>query len=153
MISLSQTTGHAVRALACLAACPNPPSSIKDVAECADVPQPYLAKIVKKLNDAGIIDSRRGKQGGIWLARPAKLINLYEISTALEGEDFLGLCLLGSGYCSDVRDCPTHRFWVKNRELIRRELEQTRLSDAMEFYKKSKLLHMPEAAASPADDG
>lgn len=143
MISLSNTTGHAVRALACLAGCNNPPANIKDIAECADVPQPYLAKIVKKLNDAGIIASRRGKQGGIWLARPAKLISLYDISVALEGENFLGACLLGSGYCSDVRDCPTHRFWVKNRELIRRELEQTKLSDAMEFYQKHKLINLP----------
>ena len=134
MIGLSNTTGHAVRALACLAGCENPPASIKDIADCANVPQPYLAKIVKKLNDSGIIDSKRGKQGGIWLARPAKLISLYDVSVALEGEDFLGACLLGSGMCSDERDCPTHKFWAKNRELIRRELEHTKLSDAMEFY-------------------
>ena len=76
MMSLSQTTGHAVRALTCLAGRVNPPVSIKDLAAWSGVPQPYLAKIVKKLNNAGIIESKRGAGGGVWLARPAKLISL-----------------------------------------------------------------------------
>lgn len=143
MMSLSNTTGHAIRALACLAGCENPPANIKDVAVCADVPQPYLAKIVKKLNDSGIISSKRGKKGGIWLARPAKLISLLEISIALDGEDFLGRCLLGSDYCSEERSCPTHAFWLKNKELIRKELERTKLSDVLEFYTKRGAHQMP----------
>lgn len=138
-MSLSNTTGHAIRALACLAGCPNPPANIKDLATCAEVPQAYLAKIVKKLNDSGIIESRRGSKGGIWLARPAKLISLWDVSVALEGEDVLSHCLLGSDYCNHECACPTHKFWVKNRELIRRELEKTKLSDVMGFYKQRGL--------------
>jgi len=136
MISLSNTVGHAIRALACLAGCTNPPANIKDIAECSDVPKAYLAKIVKKLNDSGIIESKRGNQGGIWLSRPPKLISLLDVSIALDGEDFLGACLLGSGHCSDERTCPTHKFWTKNKELIRKELERTKLSDVLEFYKE-----------------
>ena len=144
MMSLSNTTGHAIRALACLASCQNPPASVKDLAACADVPPAYLAKIVKKLNDSGIIESKRGSKGGIWLARPAKLINLWEISVAIDGDEVLCHCLLGADYCTDERACPTHLFWGKNRELIRRELEKTKLSDVLEFYRDrgSLLLHM-----------
>ena len=144
MMSLSNTTGHAIRALACLAGCTNPPASIKDIAVCADVPQAYLAKIVKKLNDQGIIESKRGSRGGIWLARPAKLISLLEVSVALDGEDFLGRCMLGSEYCSDERACPTHKFWMKNKELIRKELEHTKLSDVMDFYTSRGEHQMPK---------
>jgi Rrf2 family protein len=136
MMSLSNTTGHAVRALVCLADCATPPASIKDVASSAGVPQPYLAKVVKKLNDAGIIESKRGKSGGIWLARPAKMISLLDICTALEGEDFLGPCLLGSEYCSGGRGCPTHAFWKRHKQLIRKELERTTLSDVLKFNKE-----------------
>ena len=146
MMSLSNTTGHAVRALACLAGCTNLPASIKDVAEGARVPQAYLAKIVKNLNDSGIIESKRGNKGGIWLARPAKLISLLDISVALEGEDFLGPCLLGGEFCSDQRDCPTHKFWAKNKELIRRELARTKLSDVLEFYQVRGIHQMPESS-------
>jgi Rrf2 family protein len=144
MMSLSNTTGHAIRALACLAGCENPPANIKDVAECSDVPPAYLAKIVKNLNDAGIVESKRGSKGGIWLARPAKLISLLDISIALEGEDFLGPCLLGSEYCSDGRACPTHAFWIKNKEVIRRELERTKLSAVLELYTEQGAHQMPK---------
>ena len=132
-MSLSNTTGHAIRALACLAGCENPPANITYLAECSDVPRAYLAKIVKKLNDSGIVNSKRGSKGGIWLSRPAKLISLLDICIAMDGKDFLGHCLLGSGYCSDNRDCPTHKFWSKNTELIRKELERTKLSDVLQF--------------------
>jgi Rrf2 family protein len=142
MMSLSNTTGHAIRALACLAGCSNPPASIKDLAACAEVPQAYLAKIVKKLNDSGIIESRRGSKGGIWLARPAKFVSLWEISVALEGEEVLCHCLLGAEYCNDERACPTHDFWVKNRDMIRRELEKTKLSDVLKFYKARGTLQL-----------
>jgi Rrf2 family protein len=143
MMSLSNTTGHAVRALACLAGCTNPPANIKDVAHCAEVPHAYLAKIVKKLNDVGIVASKRGSKGGIWLARPAKLISLLDISIALDGEDFLGPCLLGNEYGSDGRACPTHKFWMKNKELIRKELERIKLSDVLEFNNERDVHQMP----------
>ncbi len=144
MMSLSNTAGHGIRALACLAACTNPPANIKDVASCSGVPQPYLAKIVKKLNDAGIVESKRGNQGGIWLARPAKLISLLDISIALDGEDFLGPCLLGAELCSERRDCPLHPFWIRQKEVMRRELEKTKLSDVLDFYKQTSRLQMHE---------
>lgn len=143
MMSLSQTTGHAIRALACLAGCANPPANIKNIAASAGVPQAYLAKIVKKLNDAGIVASRRGSRGGIWLARPAKLISLFEVCAAVEGPDFLSTCLFGPQPCSRERDCPNHDFWVKNRDLIRRELERTKLSDVLEFYRDQGRHQMP----------
>jgi Rrf2 family iron-sulfur cluster assembly transcriptional regulator len=145
MMSLSNTAGHAIRALACLAGCKNPPANIRDVAECADVPQAYLAKIVKKLNDSGIVESKRGNKGGIWLARPPKLISLLDISLALDGEDFLGRCLLGTEYCSDERACPTHKFWVKNKEMIRKELDRIKLSDVLDFNTARGTHQMPDS--------
>jgi len=143
MISLSNTTGHAIRALVCLAGSENPQSNIREIADCSGVPAAYLAKIMKKLNDAGLVSSKRGIHGGIWLARPPAQINLLDISEAIEGEDFLGKCLLGEEFCSDLQDCPTHTFWVKNRELIRRELEHTKLSELLEFYRNSKSIKLP----------
>ena len=123
MMSLSNTTGHAIRALTYLAECANPPMSIKTVAECSDVPQAYLAKIVKKLNDSGIIDSKRGSSGGIWLARPAKLISLLEVCEALEGEEFLAPCLLGSD-ARGLFDLPLLERMEQRVDLAIREVRQ-----------------------------
>jgi Rrf2 family protein len=132
-MTLSITTGYAIDALACLASpqCEN--AMIQNVAKCAKVPAPYLAKIMKKLNNAGIVRSKRGFKGGIWLARPPEQINLLEIMNAVDGPDYLEGCLLGRAECSDERDCPTHAFWKVTRETIRAELTAHTLADVVAF--------------------
>lgn len=142
MMSLSQTTGHAVRALACLSSNPASPSFIQDIAERANVPHAYLAKIVKKLNDAGIVDSKRGYRGGIWLARSPKEISLLEITEALDGKDYFACCLLGADFCSDERDCPAHKFWKQNRMKIKDELRHITLESVADFY-RHRGMHQP----------
>ena len=149
MISLSNTAGYGVRALTCLAHCGNPPASIKYLAESSGVPQAYLAKIVKPLNDAGIIESRRGSGGGIWLARPPRFISLLEVCTALEGEELFGACLFGLEPCRDGCSCPAHKFWVKYREVMRRELNHTKLSDIQGFDKDTGMDQSLKIRCSP----
>ena len=68
MMTLSTTTSYAIQALTSLAAPDFPRAMIADIARRAGVPAAYLAKIMKRLNDAGIVDSKRGSKGGIWLA-------------------------------------------------------------------------------------
>ncbi|MEX2470439.1 MAG: Rrf2 family transcriptional regulator, partial [Pseudohongiellaceae bacterium] len=97
------------------------------------IPKPYLSKIIGRLVSAELVISRRGNRGGIWLARPAAEITLLEIAEKMDGEDFLGRCLLGEEYCSDSRACPTHAFWKKERAQIRKKLAATRLSDVIAF--------------------
>ena len=53
MFALSQTTGYAIRGLVCLARDSCDHDFIQQIAECADVPQAYLAKILKRLHEAG----------------------------------------------------------------------------------------------------
>lgn len=59
---------------------------IDDLAEAEAVPPNYLVQILGELRDGGLITSRRGKQGGYALARPADAISLFDIVTVIEGE-------------------------------------------------------------------
>ena len=136
MLALSQTTGYAIQALTCLAdTCPDP-AQIQTISSCSGVPAPYLAKVVRRLNDAGIVSSKRGYKGGIWLARPPEEISLLEISEAIDGEDYFTSCLLGSEFCDDERDCPTHKFWKKTRRAVQDELSLTTLADVVAFSRR-----------------
>jgi Rrf2 family transcriptional regulator, iron-sulfur cluster assembly transcription factor len=133
MMTLSTTVGYAIQALACLASSDASRAMIHNVAECAKVPAPYLAKIMKRLNDAGIVVSKRGFKGGIWLSRPPEKITLIEVMNAVDGPQYLSGCLLGNEFCSDERDCPTHAFWKSTREQIRVELASNTLADVVAF--------------------
>ena len=59
---------------------------IGELAEAEAVPPNYLVQILGELREGGIINSRRGKQGGYSLARSPETISLYDIVTLVDGE-------------------------------------------------------------------
>ncbi len=135
MFSLSQTSGYAIKALACIAGgCEV--KQIRDIAECTGLAVPYLSKVILRLGKSGILASKRGNKGGVWLTREPKDISLFEISEAMDGEGQFGSCLLGLDSCTDERACPTHAFWKTVRGQIRKQLETTSLADVLEFETK-----------------
>ena len=150
MMTLSTTTSYAIQALTSLAAPDLPRAMIADIARRAGVPAAYLAKIMKRLNDAGIVESKRGSKGGIWLARAPEQITLLEIMNAVDGADYLDGCLLGCEVCSDERACPTHAFWKPLRAKIRAQLSALTLAEILAFEMTRQPAPRRRAAAKHA---
>jgi Rrf2 family cysteine metabolism transcriptional repressor len=61
-------------------------AQIDHLAQAEEVPANFLAQILGKLRDHGLIASRRGNHGGYTLARPPEEISLYDILMAVEGQ-------------------------------------------------------------------
>ena len=146
MMALSQTTGYAIRALSCLGTSETGARFMQELAEASEVPQAYLAKILKKLNNAGIVEAKRGYKGGVWLARVPEKITMLEITEALDGKDCLSCCLLGEEFCSDLQACHTHGFWKKTRALIREELKRKTLAEVMQFNQRRGVYQIEKKA-------
>jgi len=138
MLSLSTTTGYAIRALNCLAPPDGPLMLVKDIAAQSNVSSFYLAKIISRLSEAGLVKSKRGYTGGVQLARPAEQISLLDVSRAIDGEEWTESCLLGMAQCSDECACPLHHFWKNTRSEIRKSLAETSLKDSAEFETHQK---------------
>jgi Rrf2 family protein len=136
MLSLSRTTGYSIQALSCLEseACSN--HSIAVVAKCSGVPRSYLSKIINSLAQRGLVVTRRGYRGGISLARDPADISLLEIVEAVEGEEWLGECLLGMDECDHKINCVTHTFWDRIRREIAEELRKTSLASLIRFKRR-----------------
>ncbi len=58
---------------------------IEHLARTEAVPANFLAQILLKLRDAGLITSRRGNHGGYTLAKAPDEISLHDILVAVEG--------------------------------------------------------------------
>ena len=56
---------------------------VKDLAAGSGVPGPFLAKVLGRLVDRGLLRSRRGRAGGFVLGRPAAEISLADVVLAL----------------------------------------------------------------------
>ena len=59
---------------------------IDDLAKAESIPANYLVQILKELRCAGLIISKRGKQGGYALSREPEKITLTEIVEAVDSE-------------------------------------------------------------------
>ncbi len=131
VMCLSQTTGYAIQALACLQRLGPLPCFIRDVAECTRLPRPYLAHIFNRLAHKGIVSAKRGYRGGITLTRPAHEISLLQVVEAVEGKKWIGPCLLGLDECRPPIVCPTHDLWSDIKRQIEVTLRSTTLAEVI----------------------
>ncbi|MEZ5656296.1 MAG: Rrf2 family transcriptional regulator [Sphingobium sp.] len=96
---LTRYTDYAMRVLLYLGRQPDRLCSIAEIAQAYGISQNHLMKIVNDLVNAGYLESVRGRNGGIHLARPAEEINVGALICHTE-EDFdlveCGSCLIAS---------------------------------------------------------
>jgi Rrf2 family protein len=59
--------------------------SAQAVSKKYDIPLEYLLKILQQLVRANVLRSKRGPQGGFWLAKPTNKITMLEIIEAVDG--------------------------------------------------------------------
>ena len=143
MLPLNQTAGYAVLALGLMPDPGNQPVLVRDIAEAAEIPKPYLSKLVHQLAARGLIYTRRGYKGGVTLARPAAEITLVEIVEAVGGHPIKYPCVLGLSECSEERACPLHDFWSQTIERVHKKLAETTLADTAKFHCEQRALeHM-----------
>ena len=85
MLSLNRKTDYALVALAHLAEHgQGRPVSTRLIGDEYDMPPRLLAKLMKELNQAGLIESVRGVDGGYRLAEAPDRINLGQVVEAIE---------------------------------------------------------------------
>jgi Rrf2 family transcriptional regulator, iron-sulfur cluster assembly transcription factor len=143
MMCLSRTTGYAIQALGCMDKLACETHQIAAIAKCAKVPRPYLAKIIGALSRRGLVLAKRGFRGGIALARPARDITLLEIVEAVEGNNWLGQCLLGFEDCAHHAYCPTQDFWQRMRRELIAKLDQVSLAEVLDAKTSKAKKQMP----------
>ena len=86
-MKISAKAEYACLAVLALArpSCETAPVRIREIAESHGIPERYLVQILLQLKGAGLVHSTRGAAGGYRLARPANLISLGEVLSAIDG--------------------------------------------------------------------
>jgi len=128
-VKVSTRSDYAARALLSLALHGSErPTSVKEIAERTNLPQPYLEQILLAVKGAGLVRSKRGVGGGYVLARPATEITLADIVAAVEGPQ-LPLAE-HADHCEG--HCVLQEVWVCVSDETRRYLEQVTLADLVQ---------------------
>jgi Rrf2 family protein len=130
---VSAKADYAVRAMVELASISSEESPTKGdvIAAAQRIPVRFLENILGELRVHGLVHSRRGIEGGYWLARPADEITLAEIIRAVEGP-----LATVRGEAADAIEypggsAPLRQVWLALRVNIRQVLETVTLADVV----------------------
>ena len=129
---VSAKTDYALRAALELAAAPDEkPVKGERIATAQTIPLRFLENILMQLRHAGLVESRRGAEGGYRLARPAGEVTLADVIRAIDGP------LAGvSGARPETLDFtgvaePMRDVWIAVRASLRGVLEGVTLADVV----------------------
>ncbi|HEX6862056.1 MAG TPA: Rrf2 family transcriptional regulator [Thermoanaerobaculia bacterium] len=126
---MSRAAQYAIRTLIQLARLPGAGSAtVASIAEKEAIPPAFLAKVVRSLVRAGLVESSRGPGGGIRLARPPEEISVLQTIEGAGDERYLELCMLGLPRCTDENPCAMHAFWSETRGRLRAELAKATIA-------------------------
>ncbi|GAB6281999.1 MAG: Rrf2 family transcriptional regulator [Ignavibacterium sp.] len=87
-----------------------------EIAKKLNIPKEFVSKILQNLTSSGIVNSKKGKNGGFTLAKDASKIKLIDIVKAIDGLSIFDNCVLGFPKCSSQNPCPVHNKWGELRE-------------------------------------
>jgi Rrf2 family protein len=129
-VRVSAKTDYAIRAALELAAAEDErPVKGERIATAQAIPLRFLENILMQLRHAGLVESRRGAEGGYRLAKPAAEVTLADVIRAIDGPlagvsgsrpETLGF----DGVAEPMRDV-----WIAVRAALRGVLEQVTLAD------------------------
>ena len=74
--------------------------SVSDICEREAITAPFAYKILKKLQNAGIVKGYRGVHGGYALKKDPAELTLYDIYTAIDSDMSIIECLNGRCECT-----------------------------------------------------
>ncbi len=103
-----------------------------EISEELKVPKEFVSKMLQILTDSGIVGSKKGKNGGFYLAKRASTIKLIDIVEAIDGLDVFQNCVLGFPGCSVSEPCPVHEKWGKLRDDALKMLSEETLEQLKE---------------------
>ncbi len=104
----------------------------EEVSKELKVPKEFVSKVMQMLTPSGIIGSKKGKNGGFYLAKNPADIKLINIVEAIDGLDAFKSCVLGFPGCSMETPCPVHYQWGKLREETFKMLSEETLENLKE---------------------
>jgi Rrf2 family protein len=126
---ISRKIEYGARAMVYLASLPDGmTTSFREIARKMDIPEEFLAKILKTLVKGKLVRSTRGSRGGYSLARPASQITFLDVIEAVEGPVGVNVCTeKDHGGCSFTAACTMNAVWALGQERMLEVYRHARL--------------------------
>ena len=127
----SRSAEYAIRATVALGALKSGEYGlVRTIAKEAEIPPPFLAKLLQDLARDGFLKSSKGPRGGFRLAVPASDLTLMQIVDSVDGTGAgrHERCPGGHPECSDRVACALHETWMPLRQHVVEYLQGTTIA-------------------------
>jgi Rrf2 family nitric oxide-sensitive transcriptional repressor len=147
-MKLTQYSDLGLRLLMYLALRHGETVTIQEVSVRFAVSKNHMVKISHQLTKSGLIESTRGRNGGVYLAMPPSSISVEEALLATEDNFDLVECFSANNHCVITEVCKLSGVLDNAREAFFEVLRQVTLADLVKSKKtlEGSLLPFPEAA-------
>ena len=150
MLRLNRMTDYAILVLGALAHRHGETLASGRLAEVTDLAQPTVAKVLKMLLAAKLVETQRGVRGGYRLMKMSAHISLVDIVEAIEGPIAVTDCTDSAREpCMASNCCCMRNHWKHINLAIRQALMNVTLED---LINPAKLLPMPGTPPLTIDD-
>ncbi len=132
---ISKRTKYALNALVFLANQPNDkPIPIPIIAESENISRKFLEAILLELRRGGMVNSKKGKDGGYFLAKSTEEINVADIMRLFDGPIALLPCVTYKYYrrcdeCKDEATCGIRKVFAELRAQTVNTLKNATLAE------------------------
>ena len=138
-MQLKRYTDYSLRVLIYLAIHPQQTISVNEIAEAYDISRNHLLKVVNGLLEQELVQTYRGKTGGLQLAKTASKINVGEVVKYMEGNAKVIDC--HEPYCPIVPACSLQRALNEAHQAFYKSLKRYTLADLIKG-KESRLVQL-----------
>jgi Rrf2 family protein len=129
-MQLTRAADYAVRVMIHLASQPEDTVVSKThLAKAAEAPESFLSKILQSLARAGLIQARRGVEGGFSLLSRGAGASLLDVVEAIDGPIALNLCLNSDVSCHRQPACAAHKVWVQAQSAMLSVLSGAKIAE------------------------
>ena len=129
-MQLTRQTEYALRTMLELASHPcGEIISSKTISERQDIPEDFLKKTIHILAVNGLVNTVRGTQGGVRLAKYATEIKVSDVVEAIEGPVAINPCLSSGFVCPNQAKCHISPVLARAQRAFMTELSKDSLAD------------------------
>lgn len=135
MLKLGKLADYGTMVVTVLASDPGRLHPAQELASRTHVAAPTVAKLLKMLTRASVVESLRGARGGYKLARPPEDITVADVIAAIDGPIALTECSVHKGDCAVEAHCGVRSNWRLINTVIRQALQSVTLAQMCEPLK------------------
>jgi len=113
---------------------------IRDISSAQDIPERFLEQILLMLKRAGYLRSKKGPNGGYYLAKSPAQITVAEVIRVMDGPLAPIDCVSVTAheYCPRENFCGLKWLWKEVRDQVAEILEKTTFQDLADRTRKAK---------------